>query len=375
MNYKFLCILLLIFAVNNTAFSQLEGCTDPQANNYNAAAIINDGSCTYNALSYSPPDRVQLPTAIREISGMTYFRGKILSLNDSGNPNYLYILDTITGAILQTITVAGATNVDWEEISQDSNYIYIGDVGNNSNGNRKNLKFYKIGKTAFLAFDAGNYTIPASAVQIINFSYSDQTNFTSSTNATRFDCEAFVIRNNKIHLFTKNWLGDYSVHYTVPIDSGTYVATRLDSFYTKELLVTGASLGGNDELLLSAYYANSSNPLSSVFALYLVYGFDHTDYFFKTGNVRKIDLPGLLTTGQMEAVCFVSPPHGFISNEYAQQIITIQNRLRTFNVLPWIIDYYKNNPRYPGEKGMVRYNSTVDKYEVFTGTYWEYLGE
>jgi hypothetical protein len=373
MNYKILCILFLFLATKNTAFSQLAGCTDPQANNYNSAAIINNGSCKYNALSYSPPQRAELGTAIREISGMTYFRGKILALNDGGNGSKLFILDTSSGAILQTITVAGAGNYDWEEISQDSNYIYIGDVGNNTTGNRKDLKFFKISKTEFLAFNTGDYTIPATAVQKINFSYPDQTDFTAAPNATKFDCEAFIIRNNKLHLFTKNWIGNYSVHYTVPIDSGTYVATRIDSFNTGTLMITGASLGGNDELLLTSYYLNPGSALSSTFALYLVYGFDHTDSIFNTGNIRKIDLPGLLTTGQMEAVCFVNPTRGFISNEYAQQIITISNKLRTFNVLPWILEFYKHNPKYPGELGMVRYNSTLDKYEVFTGTYWEYL--
>lgn len=375
MNYKILFILFLSLAAKKTAFSQLEGCTDPKANNYNANAIINNGSCTYAASSYSPTSSVELGTTLREISGMTYFKGKILALNDGGNGNKLFMLDTATGAILQTITVAGAGNYDWEDLSQDSSYVYVGDCGNNTSGNRTDLKFYKIDKTAFIDGSAA-YTIPATAVQVINFSYPDQTDFTAAPNNTKFDCEAFVVRHGKIHLFTKNWKGGYSVHYSLPIDAGTYVATRLDSLKTDQLMITGASLGGDDEILLTAYYVNSGSPFSSLFAFFLVFGFDHTDYFFNTGNKRKIDLPGLTTSGQVESVCFVNPTHGFISNEYASQsILTITNKLKKFNALSWILEFYKHNPKYPGEPGMVRYNSTLDKYEVFTGTYWEYLNE
>jgi hypothetical protein len=371
---SFLFCLVLLFAVSLHTNAQIAGCTDPQATNYNPSAVINNGSCTYAALNYSPPLRVELGTSLREISGITYYKGNLLGIIDDINNNKIFVIDTLTGAVKQTITVDGATNYDWEEITQDSTHIYIGDFGNNYSGNRKDLQIFKIAKTAFLDVP-GDYTIPASAVEKIAFSYPDQTDFTAVLNNTRFDCEAFVIRNNKIHLFTKNWIGDYSVHYSLPTEPGVYVATRLDSLNTGNLMVTGASLGAHDELLLTAYEANTST-LTFNFALYLIYGFDHTDYFFNTGNKRKITLPGLTTTGQVEGVCFVNATHGFLSNEYSSQsVLTITNKLRTFNTLNWILDYYKNNPRYPGEPGMVRYNSTVDKYEVFTGTYWEYLGE
>src|SRR5438067_2416812 len=45
-------------------FSQVAGCKDPTANNYNPAATTNDGSCTYNALSYTPPVKVNPINAI-----------------------------------------------------------------------------------------------------------------------------------------------------------------------------------------------------------------------------------------------------------------------------------------------------------------------
>jgi hypothetical protein len=34
-------------------------------------------------------------------------------------------------AVLRTVAITNATNVDWEDIAQDASYIYIGDIGNN----------------------------------------------------------------------------------------------------------------------------------------------------------------------------------------------------------------------------------------------------
>ena len=43
--------------------AQVSGCTDPAANNYNATAVVNDGSCTYNKASISAKLNCNLNTA------------------------------------------------------------------------------------------------------------------------------------------------------------------------------------------------------------------------------------------------------------------------------------------------------------------------
>jgi hypothetical protein len=367
---KYILSILLYFAFANNAYAQVYGCTDPQASNFNANATNNDGSCLYASRSYSPPLRAVLTEALREISGIIYFKGKILALNDGGGGNLLYMLDTSNGNIVQTITLEGATNIDWEDIAQDSGYVYVGDIGNNVDGNRKDLCIYKIARAAF--DHSGNFTIPATSIQKIFFSYADQTNFSATgPNNTRFDCESLLIRRDRIHLFTKNWVGSHCVHYSLPVDSGTHVAQRLDSLNTSSILITGADIGGDDEILFTGY-----SELGSC-AMYLVYGFDSTEYFFKTGNKRRIQLPSTLTSGQLEAVCFVNATHGFTANEYLTQgFINVSNRLRFFAVSQFIIDYYENNPRYfEAVQGMLRYNSTTDAYEIYTGILWENLGE
>jgi hypothetical protein len=362
---KIIILVCLIFFTTQNIHAQLLGCTDPQAVNFDNTATVNNGSCTYNSQTYNPSLVAALSNTLKEISGIIYFKEKILALNDGGNGNKLYFLDTTSAAILQTITVAGAVNVDWEDIAQDSNYVYVADVGNNAHGNRTDLCIYKIDKKAFE--QVGDFTIQASSVKKINYSYPDQTDFTSATaNNTRFDCEGITVTRGKLHLFTKNWIGNYSVHYSVPLDAGTYTAVRLDSLNTNGILITGADAGAHDELLLTGY----SKTLSCAF--YLIYGYDNTDLFFNTGNKRQIQLPSVLTSGQLESVCFVNGTHGFIANEF-QSTFNVSNKLHSFTTTQWIIDSYKQNPPRLGEPGMLRYNTTLDKYEVFTGSVWEPL--
>jgi hypothetical protein len=362
---NFLCFVFLFIKPRNVN-AQTQGCTDPQADNFNATATINNGSCKYTITSYLPGQRAKLNTTLKEISGIVYFNDKLLALNDGGGGNKLYVLDTASGDILQTITVSGATNVDWEDMAQDSNYIYVGDIGNNASGNRKNLCIYKIDKSAFQT--SGDYTIPESDVQKINYSYPEQTNFAAAApNTTKFDCESLIAHRGKLHLFTKDWTGGYAVHYSLPIDSGTYVATRLDSLNTNGYLLTGADAGAYDEILFTSY------DKSGNCALFLVFGYNDTDNFFDTGNKREIALPFVLTTGQIESVCFVNSVHGFFASEYFKKsIFTVTNKLSVFTSAQWILDYYKQNPKL-AEKGMLRFNTDTDKYEVFTGLAWENL--
>ncbi|NQX97144.1 MAG: T9SS C-terminal target domain-containing protein, partial [Flavobacteriales bacterium] len=184
-----------------------------------------------------------LPTLLEETSGLIYFNGKIITHNDSGGDPKLYEIDTITGNITRTIEITNAINIDWEDIAQDSNYIYIGDIGNN-NGNRTNLKIYRILKSDYL----NNLTVLADT---INFSYNDQVNFTSLPNNNNFDCEAFVIHNDSIILFTKNWVTATVNAYVLPKTIGSHIAKNV-STYNSLGLITGAD-NINNTFYLSGY--------------------------------------------------------------------------------------------------------------------------
>ncbi len=90
--------------------------------------------------------------ALDEISGIAVSRqnaGVLWVHEDSGNPNVLTALDT-SGRTLATLTLDGATNVDWEDLAigpcvdtSDPWCIVVGDIGDNGATGRR-LALYTI---------------------------------------------------------------------------------------------------------------------------------------------------------------------------------------------------------------------------------------
>ena len=153
--------------MNSQAMAQY-GCTDPQATNYDPSAVFNDGTCSYPSTLLAAPIVTALQTpALDENSGLLYTNGSVWThLDDSYEE--LYQIDTLSGVINQITTLPFSSNTDWEDIDKDSLYVYIGDIGNNY-GNRTDLKFYRISRSAL---DSSISSI--SVIDTISFSYPDQ---------------------------------------------------------------------------------------------------------------------------------------------------------------------------------------------------------
>ncbi len=189
-------------------------------------------------------EKYTIDASVEETSGLIFHNNKLITHNDSGGTAQLFEMDTISNVITRTVTLSNATNVDWEDISQDANYIYIGDFGNN-NGTRTDLKVYRVPKSEY----DNNTTISA---EVINFSYSDQTDFTSNSD-TNFDTEAMVVNGDNILIFTKNH-GDLKTNiYTFSKTPGTYTAAKIGT-YEVNGLITGATINAtSQELYLTGY--------------------------------------------------------------------------------------------------------------------------
>jgi len=224
-----ICFILFIF----TAARAQSGCTDPSATNYDPSAVTNDGSCVYPVTHYSPVLRAALNPIITESSGLIWTDRKLWTHNDSGNPPEIYNVDTTDGHTIQTVVIDNYPNVDWESISADSGYIYVGDAGNN-HGSRTDLKILKIAKSDITAGSVVHVN-----AQAISFSYTDQTSFVpSSTN--NFDCEALISIRDSLYIFTKD-RGDMQTRvYKLPKIPGTYAVSPYTS-YNVNGLITDAS--------------------------------------------------------------------------------------------------------------------------------------
>ena len=236
-NYTLFVLLLLI--LNN--LKAQPGCTDPLASNYNHLAAQNDGSCVYSAATISAGTSVQLPAIMQETSGLIFWNNRLWTHNDDSDIN-LYAFDTNAVNIFEAYALTGTANIDWEEISQDSAYIYVGDFGNNVNGNRTNLKILRIEKNTLLTH--------APIIDTIAFAYANQTDFSpTGGNNTDFDCEAFIVTTDSIYLFTKQWVSQKTALYVLPKTPGNHLAqykTTLDV----QGLVTGAVYLENANLVV-----------------------------------------------------------------------------------------------------------------------------
>lgn len=289
-------LIFFFFLIFNTGYSQTRGCTDSLAKNYDQTATTNNGSCQYEALKIKPKYSLRLNDSIKETSGLIWFDNLLWTHNDDHDKT-IYGLDTL-GKIQKRIILDKNINHDWEEISQDSTHIYIGDFGNNYAGNRNDLNILKINKKDFLT---GNATI-----ETINFKYADQTDFvTKKPNSTDFDCEAFIVSKDSIFLFTKQWKSSKTSIYALPNQPGNHTAQLKQTIDTKGL-VTGATYLESKKLIALCGYSKLGKPF-----LYLLY--DFKNYDFGSGNKRRIDLQ--LSFHQIEGITTTDGLHYYLTNE------------------------------------------------------------
>lgn len=340
--YRFICVcIIFLLATTSVATAQVPGCIDPMANNYNAAATVNNGSCSYNVTSYTPPLKTALTDTLVETSGLQWAGNSLWSFNDGGGLAAIYRVDTANGSIIQTVHLQGASNIDWEDIAFDGLNFYIGDFGNNADGARTDLTIYKFPFNAIP--DQNNFpvaTIPSSAISIITFTYGDQPQPTQPTeaNSTNFDCEAMLVDEGKIHLFSKRWLDNSCTHYQInDTVAGNYIATAVETL-TTNFLVTAADKAPGQQLVVLLGYQN--NGTANHF-MQLLTAYNNGFYF--NGNKRTINLPDVTVMGQAEGICFRNSNAGFISNEkfmrtYMGFPINIPQRLRSFDIRNFVSD-------------------------------------
>ncbi len=325
MKQRSIFLPLFVFFGVNFSSAQTTGCPDPKASNYNSQATLNDGSCLYSTTSISSSSSVQLSGLLSETSGLISWGGKIWTHNDNTDTN-VYALDSVNGTISGTYALPSVANVDWEEISQDGTYLYVGDFGNNTYGNRKDLKILRISKTSLL----NNFP----QIETISFSYPNQTDFSQkSNNSTDFDCESFIVTSDSIFLFTKQWISKQTTLYALPKTPGTYTA-QLRSTYNVDGLITGASYIEDKKLIVLCGYSLSTYTLDPF--LYLLYDFKGQDFF--GGNKRKIKLN--LSYHQVEGITSTNGLHYYISNEaFSKSIINIPQKLQTLDLSNYLSDY------------------------------------
>lgn len=281
------------------------GCTDPQAVNYNPSATINDGSCVYPATSSTAIFKTNLDSTA-ETSGLLWSNGNLYTHEDSGGPTSILQIDTSTGQVVKTIIVVNYPNIDWEDITEDSSYLYIAETGNN-NGTRTDLKILKILKSAISTGSVVHVN-----AQSIEFYYADQADFTANS-STNFDAEALTVVGDSLYLFSKNWGNQNTKLYVLPKQPGLYTIFPKDSFAVG-CLITGATYSASQKEITLIGYTKGLPPTSMIWVLN-----DFKNGLVFNGNKRKISL-NFASIWQPEGITYLSNNEYFISTEAITQL-------------------------------------------------------
>jgi hypothetical protein len=312
-----IALLFLLFFSTFHSRGQVPGCTDKSAVNFNPRATVNNGSCNYSPVIATPVLKFLQPPILEENSGMIFWNNMLWQHNDSGGEAAIYAMDTMGRRIFNRVILNGASNTDWEDMTQDETHIYIGDFGNNANGARKDLKIYKILKN-----DIGDTTTFNMIIQpeIISFRYEDQPLMQVAVppNTTDFDCEAMISYHEKLYLFTKQWKGKGTVVYELDKTAGDQVAIKKDS------LNVGGLISGADINITTGRIVLTGYSLVSGRFLYLLYDFPEMNFF--RGNKRKISLNGPYQT---ESVSFKDEWNIYLGSE---SFSSMKQRLEILNL-------------------------------------------
>jgi len=258
-----------------------------------------------------------LDQALNETSGLLYDNDQLWTHNDGGDEPALYKVDPKSGKILQKLLISNAKNIDWEDITQDEKYVYIGDFGNNY-GMRTDLTIYKIKRAAL------SRKSPETKAEIITFTYPEQADFKRSR-THNFDCEGFFALNGELHLFTKNRGDGMTQHYTLPTSTGNHKA-QLQMTFNAEGQITAADISPDGKTVILTGYTPHK--------LFMWIYNDYLGTQFFSGTYRRIRMGRFVFRGQMEGVCFSGNQEGYISAEQVKRknVNIKKQHLRYFSI-------------------------------------------
>lgn len=265
----------------------------------------------------------KLPISLSETSGLIYFNNCLWTINDGGNKPVLYGFTSENPSFVREIFIQNVQNEDWEALTQDSLYIYIGNFGNNL-GYRKNYSILKVKKE--------NINNDSVFAEFINFMYNEQPQ-DFSINKHHFDCEAMVCFRDSLYIFSKNWDNRKTYVYGMPVRPGNYSLNIIDSFNSRGL-ITDADYNPNTGMLVLSGYKYKKNCLRP----FLLVFFQFTGSKFFSGGYQRLNL--CKPYRQIESITSTSPEHYILTNEMIRfGKIKISSRIYQILIRPRKSDY------------------------------------
>lgn len=212
--------------------------------NINKEKNITVEHWVYNSM---PEKLFKLPDMVEETSGLIADGYSFWTHNDSGGEPMLYKIEGKSGNIIAKVLIENAENRDWEDITQDDQYIYVGDHGNNA-GMRKDQKVYKIDKS-----DIQGRDIDTVYAEIISFQFSEQQSWEFQLHSHNYDCESLIDVGDQLALLSKNWDDEKTRIYFLSKNPGNYTLNTAMEIPI-DGLVTGADYNLKNGMLVLIGY-------------------------------------------------------------------------------------------------------------------------
>lgn len=282
-------------------------------------SLKNQNNNENTALQISPNKSVELDIKANESSGLFFWNDTLWTHNDNKDITF-YALDPENGKVIRTIALDIPVANDWEATTQDADFLYLGDFGNNVSGIRTDLKIFKISKQSI---QSGKPKIDT-----IAFNYQDQDTLANATSITDFDCEAFIFLNDSLYLFTKQWKSTGTTVYALPTSKGKHRAKPVTS-YNVNGLVTDACYNEKHNTIVLIMYSTELQPY-----ILILNHFENSQFF--DGNVTTLQV--MLPFYQMEGIATEDGLQYYVSNEtFNFSLLNIPAKLCNFNLQSFII--------------------------------------
>lgn len=238
---------------------------------------------------------------LRENSGMVLIRGSLLFINDSKNEARVFITDTLTGKLKSSCAILKAANVDWEDLAADTDYLYIGDFGNNS-GTRSLMAVLRVPLTCL-------FSKPACNAEFIYFECEDQKEFHWRPHQHNHDFEALCVLGDSLLLFSKNWKDLHARVYVMPKNPGQYKLKPRGTLPVGGLITAADYLPSHKTLALCGY-----QPAGNSFEPFLILWKNFSLKAIATPSFKKIPLLQASRL-QTEGLVCLTPRRFWISHE------------------------------------------------------------
>ena len=241
--------------------------------------------------------KIVLPKIINETSGLEFYNNNFITHNDSGGEPSLYVFNE-EGEIVETMGLNKnpdfeIENNDWEDITNDNEYLFVADTGNNF-GNRDNLNIIRVSKGTDFMVDG-----------IIEISYSDQESFFPRPKH-KYDAEAIIVIEDKIALFSKDRENLNTDLYLVDKNrNGSQILTSEVS-YNVNTLITGGDYDEDRNLLALVSYNFKGNQYLLLFENFKLNNLENNTF-------KKLKIP--LEQAQIEAVKIIDEKTFWVTSE------------------------------------------------------------